>query len=87
MDINRSTAVMLRAGIYIGLAISLVGLVLSMMDRGDGVLWLGILVLILSPFLGVIVTTVSLVIQKDWRWAAVAVVLICITATGALLSI
>ncbi len=87
MDINRSTAVMLRAGIYIGLAISLVGLVLSMLDKGDGVLWLGILVLILSPFLGVIVTTVSLVIQKDWRWAAVAVVLICITATGALLSI
>lgn len=87
MDINRSTAIMLRAGIYIGLAISLVGLVLSMLDKGDGVLWLGILVLILSPFLGVIVTTVSLVIQKDWRWAAVAVVLICITATGALLSI
>lgn len=87
MDINRSTAVMLRAGIYTGLAISLVGLVLSMLDKGDGVLWLGILVLILSPFLGVIVTTVSLVIQKDWRWAAVAVVLICITATGALLSI
>lgn len=87
MDMNRSTAVMLRAGIYTGLAISLVGLVLSMLDKGDGVLWLGILVLILSPFLGVIVTTVSLVIQKDWRWAAVAVVLICITATGALLSI
>jgi len=87
MDINRSTSVTLRAGIYAGLAISLVGLVLSMTGSGDGVLWLGILVLILSPFLGVIVTTVSLVIQKDWRWAAVAVVLICITATGALLSI
>ncbi len=87
MDINRSTSLTLRAGIYAGLAVSLIGLILSMTGNGDGVLWLGILVLIVSPFLGVIVTTVSLVTQKDWRWAAVAVVLICITATGALLSI
>ncbi len=87
MDMNRSTSLMLRAGIYVGLAVSLVGLIMSMSDMGDRVLWLGMLILILSPFLGIVVTMVSLVIQKDWRWAAVAAVLICITATGALLSI
>ncbi len=87
MDMNRSTSLMLRAGIYVGLAVSLIGLIMSMSDMGDRVLWLGMLILILSPFLGIVVTMVSLVIQKDWRWAAVAAALICITATGALLSI
>lgn len=87
LELNRSTAMMLRIGIYAGLAISIVGLALSMMDGGDDILYAGIFVLIISPFLGLIVSLISLVLEKDWRWAAVAAVLVTITVIGAIFSI
>lgn len=87
IDLNRSTAMMLRIGVVLGMILIVVGLVLSVMDRGGTILHLGILVLIVSPFLGVIVSFVSLVSEKDWKWAAVAAILIAITATGVVLSL
>lgn len=87
LELNRSTAMMLRIGIYAGLVISIVGLALSMMDGGDDILYAGIFVLIISPFLGLIVSLISLVLEKDWRWAAVAAVLVTITVIGAIFSI
>ena len=87
MELYRSTAMMLRIGIYAGLAVSVIGLVLSMIGNGDELLYAGILILIISPFLGVIVSLVSLIQEKDWKWAIVAALLLVITAVGAILSI
>ena len=87
MELNRSTALMLRIGIYAGLIISVIGLAISMMGGDDRVLYAGIFVLIVSPFLGVIVSLVSLIKEKDWKWAAVAAILLLITVTGAVLSV
>lgn len=87
MELNRSTALMLRIGIYAGLIISVIGLAMSMTGGSDRVLYAGIFVLIVSPFLGVIVSLVSLIKEKDWRWAAVAAILLLITVTGAVLSV
>ena len=86
MTLEHSTAVTLRACVVMGIALMAVGLAMSMAGMGDGALYAGILVLIASPFVGVVVTFASLVRLKDWYWATIAAVLLCITAAGAALA-
>lgn len=81
MDMNKATALTLRLGVVAGLILVVAGLL-----SGETVLWAGILVLILSPFLGVIVTFLFLLKERDKFWTMVAGLLLIITATGALLS-
>ena len=84
MNLNRSTALALRIGVTLGIALMAVGLALSMSGYGDSVLYAGILTLIVSPFAGVAVSFAALVSMKDWFWVAVAAILLCITVTGAI---
>lgn len=86
-DLNRSTATILRVGIVIGMILMLAGLCLYFMDGTDTLIYIGLLVLIVSPFLGVIASFVVLVIERDWRWAAVAAVLFVVTAIGIVISL
>lgn len=86
-DLNRSTALMLRIGIVIGMVLLVCGLAMYAVDGSETLLYAGILVLILSPFLGVIVSFAVLVLERDWRWAAVAAVLVIVTAVGILISL
>ena len=86
MNLNKTTALALRIGILIGMAVTAVGLAVDMMNGGDGILYAGILILIISPFIGVLVSFASLISEKDWRWAFVALILIVITTVGIALS-
>lgn len=87
MTLNRATALTLRLGIVAGLVLIVIGLVLEAGGSGDGLLRIGILVLIASPFLGVVVTFLSLLKERDWTWALVAAVLLAVTVSGVLLSL
>lgn len=87
MNLNRSTALTLRAGIVIGMVLMIIGLIMDATGGGDGILYIGILVLIISPFLGAIVSFISLLSERDWLWAAVAGVLILITTAGIVISL
>ena len=87
MNLNRSTAMTLRAGIVLGMALMVIGLLIESTSGDDTILYTGMLVLIISPFLGVIVSFVSLLSEKDWIWAIVAGILIVITTTGILMSL
>lgn len=87
MDLNKSTAAMLRIGIYAGLAVIIVGLISSMVGGSDDILYAGVLILIVSPFLGIVVSFAALIVEKDWKWAVVAAILLAITIAGAALSI
>ena len=87
MNLNKTTALALRAGILLGMAVIAIGLAVEMTGGGDGILYWGILILIASPFVGVLASFAALVSEKDWKWAAVALVLIAITTTGVLLSL
>ncbi len=82
--LNRSTALMLRAGIVVSIVIMAIGLAVQMTGGDDTILYIGVLILIVSPFLGIIVSLCALLYERDYRWAAVAVVLLAITTGGIL---
>ena len=86
MNMNRMTALTLRIGMTLGIAVMIIGLVLDAMSMGQDVLFAGVLILIASPFLGVIVTTVALISSGDRKWSLVAIILIAIISIGIILS-
>jgi len=86
MNMNRMTALTLRIGMTLGIAVMIIGLVLDASSMGQDVLFAGVLILIASPFLGVIVTTVALISSGDRKWSLVAIILIAIISIGVILS-
>lgn len=86
MNMNRMTALTLRIGMTLGIAVMIIGLVLDAISMGQDVLFAGVLILIASPFLGIIVTTVALISSGDRKWSLVAIILIAIISIGVILS-
>lgn len=84
MNTEHNTSVTLKISVYIGVAAVLIGLIAYLLDMGDTLLRAGLLIVIVSPLAGVIVTTVSLYLEKDMRWVAVALILIAISVIGIL---
>ena len=82
MNTERNTSVTLRVSVYIGIAAVVIGLTVYMLDMGDLFLKIGLFTVIISPFIGVIVTTVSLYLEKDMKWVCVALILIAISVIG-----
>lgn len=86
MTLNKSTALTLRAGVVLGMVLMVAGLAMSMCGIGDGVLYAGILVLILSPFASIIVSFACLLREKDSFWAMIAGILLIVTIAGIVIS-
>lgn len=86
MNMNRMTALTLRIGMTLGIAVMIIGLVLDAISMGQDVLFAGVLILIASPFLGIIVTTIALISSGDRKWSLVAIILIAIISIGVILS-
>ena len=87
MNLEHSTAMTLRIGIFFGLALTVIGLVAEWTGIGDGLIYAGLLLLIASPFLGVITTTVCLFVEKDVYWGVVGIILLLITSSGIILNL
>ena len=85
MNTEHNTSLTLKYSVFVSVFIVIVGLILYMADMGDKVLWAGLLMVIVSPLLGVIVTTISLWMEKDLKWMYVALLLIAISVIGILL--
>ena len=85
MNAERNTSMTLRISVFIGIAAVAVGLVLYLLDMGDAFLRAGLFIVIISPFIGVIVTTASLYLERDLKWVGVALILIAISVIGMLL--
>ena len=75
MKMNEATSLVLRICLFAGIAILAVGLILSETDYGGDILWVGILALVVSPFIGVLTAYAYLIAEKDWKWVKVATVL------------
>ena len=85
MNTEHNTSLTLKYSVFVSVFIVIVGLILYMADMGDKVLWAGLLMVIVSPLLGVVVTTISLWMEKDLKWMYVALLLIAISVIGILL--
>jgi len=74
---NDATSLVLRICLFAGIGVLAAGLILLGIEweYGNDVLWVGILILILSPFVGVLVTYSYLIAERDWKWVKVATVL------------
>ena len=87
MELNKSTALMLRAVVVIGMVLMVAGIAAELLGMGDSLLHAGILVLILSPLAGIIVSLACLLKERDMFWAMVAGILLAITVVGILISL
>ena len=84
MNLYDNTAAALRAGTIAGITIIAVGLLLSAFDNEhtENVLWFGILVLIASPLFGLLISAVTLVTERDWKWVSASAVLLAVITAG-----
>ena len=85
MNTEHNTSLTLKYSVFVSVFIVIVGLILYMADMGDRVLWAGLLMVIISPLLGVVVTTISLWMERDLKWMYIALLLIAISVIGILL--
>ncbi len=84
MNTERNTSLALKYSLMISVAVVIIGLIVHLMDMGGDILRTGIFMVIISPLIGVAVTTLSLYIEKDLKWMAVALILIAMSAVGIL---
>ena len=84
MNTERNTSLTLKYSLMISVAVVIIGLIVHLMDMGSYILRTGIFMVIISPLIGVAVTTLSLYIEKDLKWMAVALILIAMSAVGIL---
>lgn len=79
MNLYGSTSKALWWGAILGITVIALGLIVESMGFGDQVLWLGLLILIISPMIGVVVSMTCLVKNKNYSWAIVALLLVVMT--------
>lgn len=84
MNTERNTSLTLKYSLMISVAVVIIGLIVHLMDMGEDILRTGLFMVIISPLIGVAVTTLSLYIEKDLKWMAVALILIAMSAVGIL---
>jgi len=84
---NAAASLALRCCLLTGIIVLALGLLLSGEEYGNDILWVGILILIMSPFVGVLVAYSYLIAEKDWKWAKITTVLIAIIAVFLIFSL
>ncbi len=83
MNMNKAIAWTLRTGIVLGLILIVIG---EFMTEGNPFLYYGVLILITSPMFAVVTAFIGLILEKDWKWAAVAGIVVAIVVSGAFLA-
>lgn len=88
MQLDKSTGLVLRYGAYASIAIIVVGLVIAMFaDRvGNTILYVGIALLVLTPFFSIIVSALALYQAKDREWLRIALSVLAISLVGILVA-
>jgi uncharacterized membrane protein len=87
VNINNVTSLALKCCLFIGLVLAAAGLVLSEYEYGDTIMWTGLLVVIASPFVGILATYAGLISVKDKKWVIIATILIIVIVIGLAISL
>jgi uncharacterized membrane protein len=67
-SLERAVEVALTAGVVVSALLLVAGLVLG----SQAPLWWGVLLLIVTPVVRVVVVTIGLILDHDWRFASVS---------------
>lgn len=86
MKTEIATSKVLRYSMIVSITIIVIGIILNALNIDSVTLYVGVLLLVLTPIFSVITTTVFLAKEKDWKWFRMAVLLIVISAAGIALS-
>ncbi|MBC7121163.1 MAG: DUF1634 domain-containing protein [Candidatus Methanosuratus sp.] len=70
----------LRIGVFSGATITLIGFFTT-----PEITWLGVLVLILTPFMRVVMTGIYFLSRRDWAYFSLAIYVIMMLVIGSLL--
>ena len=83
-DVNVSTGRTLRYGVILGLAILVAGLLISAVsqDLSTDIMTVGIAVIIFTPMVSIVVSAVTLYLEKDYRWFGLVSIVLVITLVG-----
>lgn len=89
MNMNHSTSTILRYGIVIGIILTAAGAMMSVFNifHSADVIWIGLLAIIATPFTGLIVTTISLAVNREIKWLYTALILVTIMIIGMILAV
>ena len=82
MRLYSATADTLRYGILVSMIVIMLGLAVDWLGHGERILWLGVLMLILAPLFGIIVSLVCLISENDRHWIKVTVALLSVIVAG-----
>ncbi|MCL1983831.1 MAG: hypothetical protein FWG58_00340 [Methanomassiliicoccaceae archaeon] len=88
MNLEENTSFVLRYGSLIGIIIAAAGLAASLLGIGhsDGIMTAGITMIVFTPFAGMLVSFVTLSMNREKRYALSAAALIAITVIGMLIA-
>ena len=84
MDLDKCTGHVLRYGVYLAIAVMIVGVIALQFDEsvGNTIITVGVSLLVLTPFFSIIVSAISLYTERDYRWMRVALCVLLITTVG-----
>lgn len=86
MTLNDETSRVLKYGTLLGLCIMTLGLLTISFDFSEKLLAAGVLILILTPPAGIVVSTKCLIQEGDRTWTRVALTLIAVLVLGIVIS-
>jgi uncharacterized membrane protein len=87
MKLYGATADTLRYSMLVSMIFIMLGLVTDWMGHGEDVLWFGMLMLILTPLFGILVSFVCLVSEKDRHWTNVTAILLSVITAGIVIAV
>lgn len=84
MDLDKATGRVLRYGVYLAIAILVLGAIVLQFAEGVGntLLNTGVAFLVLTPFFSIVISAFSLYTEGDYRWMRIALVVLAITIAG-----
>ena len=82
------TGRVLRYGVYLAMAVMIIGVSMSQFDGaiGNSVINVGVALLILTPFFSIIASAIALYSERDFTWLRVALAVLIITGLGILVA-
>ena len=85
MNLENSTSFVLRHCSALGVSVIIIGLLADLfMDAGVNIAFLGIAVIVFTPFAGLLVSFTALSVNKEKKYALAAFVLIALSVAGML---